>query len=92
MSGTGLVVLVLVVTITLVILARSIPSYLASREPGQPATTTAQLKANEAAVISALRSINRAEAAYLIANGGTYGTFLDLEGANLLIKPGGTLL
>jgi len=84
MSGTGLVVLVLVVTITLVILARSIPSYLASREPGQPATTTAQLKANEAAVISALRSINRAEAAYLIANGGTYGTFLDLEGANLL--------
>ena len=84
MSGTGLVALVFAATITVVIIATGIPSCLASREPGQPATTTAQLKAHEAAVISALRSIHRAEAAYSIINGGTYGTFLDMGAANLL--------
>ena len=84
MSGTGLVALVFAATLTVVIIATGIPSFLASREPGPPPTTTAQLKAHEAAVISALRSIHRAEAAYSITNGGTYGTFLDMGAANLL--------
>ena len=84
MSGTGLVAVVFAATITVVILATGIPSFLASREPGQPAATTAKLKANEAGVITALRTISRAEAAYSITNGGTYGTFLDMGAANLL--------
>src|SRR5688572_9372302 len=84
MSGTGLVALVFAATLTVIIIATGIPSFLASREPGQPAITTAQLKANEAAVIAALRKIHSAEAAYSITNGGTYGTFLDMGAANLL--------
>jgi hypothetical protein len=76
--------MVIIAALGVFIVATSIPSFLASREAGQRVTTTAQLKANEAGVIAALRKIYSAEAASSITNTGNYGTFGDLSAATLL--------
>jgi len=84
MSATGLLVLVIVATFVVVIIAATIPSFLASREPGQRPAIAAHLKANEAGVIAALRRIHSAEATYSLTNAGTYGTFVEMSAANIL--------
>jgi hypothetical protein len=76
--------MVIVATFVVVIIATTIPSFLASREPGQRPAIAAQLRANEAGVIMALRSVHSAEATYSLTNTGTYGTFAEMRAANLL--------
>jgi hypothetical protein len=71
MSSAGLLVTVIVATVTVVVLATAIPSLLRSAKNTDatdgPTGVTAKLKANEAGVLAALRVITEAESAYVLS-------------------------
>jgi type IV pilus assembly protein PilA len=72
-EGFSLLELLIVVAIILIIATIAIPSLLRSRQ-----------LANENAAVANLRTISNAEAAYLSASGGYYGSAVDLVNAQLL--------
>src|SRR5712671_884562 len=71
--GFSLLELLIVVAIILIIATIAIPSLLRSRQAAQ-----------ESSAVSQLRTINTAEVTYLSANGGNYGSVLELITAGLL--------
>lgn len=72
-EGFSLLELLIVVGIILVIATMAIPSLLRSRQT-----------ANESAAVANLRTISNAEAGYLSASGGSYGSVSQLVGQQLL--------
>jgi len=74
-----------VATVTVVVMATAIPSFLKSREAGQPAAVTAKLKANEAGVLSAIRILTEAENAYVLGGASeNFATFEQLRSAGMI--------
>jgi type IV pilus assembly protein PilA len=71
--GFSLVELLVVIVIIAIIAAIAIPNLLSSRR-----------SANQASAIANLRTVATAQATYFASGGGTYGTFADVSGANLL--------
>jgi len=72
-EGFSLLELLIVVAIILIIATIAIPSLLKSRQ-----------LANENSAVANLRTISSAEAAYLVASGGYYGSTADLVNTQLL--------
>jgi hypothetical protein len=81
MSSASLLVVVIVATVTVVVMATAIPSFLRSPKTtdgaGEPTAVTAKLKANEAGVLSAIRVITEAENTYVL--GGSSDRIATLE-------------
>jgi len=73
-KGFSLIELIIVILVISIIAAIAVPNLLSARR-----------NANEAAAISALRTIHQAEATYQISStDGNFGTFVDLQSKGLL--------
>lgn len=85
MSSVSLLIVVIVATVTVVVMATAMPSFLRSQRAGEPAAVTVNVKASEAGVLEALRAIAEAENTFALTNSsGSFASYQQLRSGNLI--------